>query len=353
MWCVKTIMVQVPDALLHHRLLGKSAKLLWLILALDARTAPAAAATSVTAPAASPVAAAPRPGRLQALSGLARHTVLRGLRQLQAAGWLTPAPHQPPTPRQGEACLPGDLLHDGRVSVQAKLLYASLQRTPGFSASAGQCTYAQLSHLTGLGPNTVKRAVRALQETGWLTISQRNKFSPIHFVLRNPAAERRAEATAQVQRRLNRAPYLGEALMREYLTLIVDSDEYDDDASPGFLINPYTGEELQFDRYYPPGVAFEFQGPQHYGPTDLYAEEADIRKQQARDYIKRGISASRGIHLAVVHPEDLTLAGMCQKVQGLLPLRQLDGHELAIAYLEQVSRAYRRKARRPDRSRSA
>lgn len=148
-----------------------------------------------------------------------------------------------------------------------------------------------------------------------------------------------------MRRRLDEASFVGEALMREYLSLIGDSDEYDDNATPGFLVNPFTGEEMQFDRYYQPRVAFEFNGPQHYGPTARYSKEADIRKQQGRDYIKIGISATRGIRLVVVHPEDLTLEVMRQKVDGLLPLRNLDGHEPLIAYLESVSRAYRRKAR--------
>lgn len=55
--------------------------------------------------------------------------------------------------------------------------------------------------------------------------------------------------------------------MREYLSLMIDSGEFEDNAAPGFLVNPLTDERLQFDRFYPPGVAFEFNGPQHYGAT--------------------------------------------------------------------------------------
>ena len=102
---------------------------------------------------------------------------------------------------------------------------------------------------------------------------------------------------------------------------------------------------MQFDRYYAPGVAFEFQGPQHYGPTDQYADEIQVLKQQARDYMKQRICAARGIHLAMIHPEDLTLERMRQKVKGHLPLRDLAGHEAVVAYLEKTSRDYRRKAR--------
>ncbi len=83
---------------------------------------------------------------------------------------------------------------------------------------------------------------------------------------------------------------------------------------------------------------------QEYGPTARYTKEAEAWTQQGRDYIKIGISVTRGVSLTVVHPEDLSLASMRRKVVGLLPLRNLDGLEPPITYLESASRAYRRKA---------
>src|SRR5690606_12471297 len=110
--------------------------------------------------------------------------------------------------------------------------------------------------------------------------------------------------------------------MREYLSLLIDSDEYEDNAAPGFLVNPLTEERLQLDRYYPPGVAFEFNGPQHYGPTEHYTAEEAV-KQRVRDLIKAGICAGRGIQLKIVHAEDLSLSKMKKIVGHLLPLRDL------------------------------
>ncbi|MCL5046222.1 MAG: helix-turn-helix domain-containing protein [Actinobacteria bacterium] len=326
---MKTTIVKVPGSILLDWHLVGSAKLLWMILQLRARNDHASISSAL----------------LEARSGLARHTVLRGLARLESAGWLPTIRNSRHITLQSWVSVPGDLLLDSRVGIQARLLHGILQLTPGFRSPTGQFTYSELSCLTRVSPNTLKHAVRALQDKGWLQISQRNKFSPIHFSLRNPAAERREGEVVEARRRLEEASFVGEALMREYLSLIVDSDEFDDNATPGFLVNPFTGEEMQFDRYYPPRVAFEFNGPQHYGPTALYPKEADIRKQQGRDYIKIGISATRGIKLVVIHPEDLTLEVMRQKVDGLLPLRNLDGHEPLIACLESVSRAYRRKAR--------
>jgi len=210
--------------------------------------------------------------------------------------------------------------------------------TTGFRSPTGQFTYAALSSLTGVSPNTVKEALRALQDHRWLQISQSHKHSPIHFALRNPAAQQREGEVALVGRRLEEASFMGEALMREYLSLIVESDEYGDNAAPGFLVNPLTGEKLQYDRYYPPRVAFEFNGPQHYGPTAQYSQEADVSRQQGRDYIKMGISVTRGIRLVVVHPADQSVKAMRRKVDGVLPLADLDGHEPLIAYLEAARR---------------
>lgn len=324
---MQTTMVKVPGALLLDRQLTDSAKLLWMILQLAQRS---------DLPASSP-------GLLGARSGLSQPTVRRGLVGLRSAGWL-------PSNGGGSvgpdwAFVPDGLLLDHRVGVQARLLYGSLQLTTACRANQGQCSYTELSGLTGVSLNTIKSAARELAHHGWLAISQRNRLSPVHFTLRNPVAERREGEVAGASRRLEASPFVGEALMREYLSLLIDSDEYDDNASPGYLVNPLTGEEMQFDRYYPPHVAFEYNGPQHYAPTDRYASEVDVRKQQARDYIKLGISSARGIQLVVVHAADLSLAAMRAKVEGLLPLRDLHGHAPLIGYLESVSRSYRRKAR--------
>lgn len=119
-------------------------------------------------------------------------------------------------------------------------------------------------------------------------------------------------------RRVRTAQFRGEALMRAYLNLLVDDDGFENDASPGFLVNPFTNEEMQLDRYYSlPGVAFEHNGLQHYQATQKYPDETELLKQQMRDHAKQLICANRGIHLVVVHIEDLSLEGMRQKLKGL------------------------------------
>ncbi len=133
--------------------------------------------------------------------------------------------------------------------------------------------------------------------------------------------------------------------MREYLSLLINSDEFEDDAAPGWLVNPRTLERLQLDRFYPPRVAFEYNGPQHYRATGKFSAD-EVVGQRERDLIKLGLCVTRGITLVTIHPEDLTLRGMKQAVGSLLPLRDLTGSDLLIDYLETESRRYRRIASR-------
>ena len=274
-------MVKVPGPLLLEPTLAESAKLLWMV-------------EQVHAPDTSPL-------RLATHSGLAPQTVQRGLARPASAGWTPGAQARP-----GRcATVPSALLADDRLGIRSKVLYGTLQLTPGSRRGGGQLTYAQVSQMTGASVNALKRAVRVLRDAGWLELTQATKFSPIRFLLSDPVAQRREEEVAGALRRLERAEFFGEALMREYLSLIVASEEYEDNATPGFLVNPFTGEELQLDRYYSPTVAFEYNGPQHYGPTARYPDAAEALKQQCRDQIKAVVCAARGITLVVLHPEDL------------------------------------------------
>jgi hypothetical protein len=323
---MRSTAVQVPAPVLLDRSMAGSAKLLWIILQIGSQGAPGSQAPVSTRD-------------LEARAGLGLNTVKRGLVKLESAGWLSS------TPMGGQsgasvASMPYDLLLDKDLGVQAKLLYGILQLTP----ARGQTTYDQLCGLSGLSHKTVRAAVQDLQAQGWLQLSQRTKFRAVRFALRNPVAARREGDVTLAGLRLREAPHLGEALMREYLSLLVESDEFEDNATPGFLVNPYTDEELQFDRYYPPRVAFEFNGQQHYRPTALYAKKAEVSRQQGRDLIKTGICLRRGVTLVVVLAEDLSLESMRQKVTTLLPLRRLDGHGPLIDFLEDEARAYRRRA---------
>ena len=284
--------------------LAESAKLVWMFCQLEAQV--------------------PAPRVLERRSGLSRHTVLRGLAQLQAPGWLPAPTGCTEGAATGVTDVPGDLLFDPRPGFRAKVLYAYLQLTPDRHGPDGRFTYTDLGRLTGANRKSLKRAVGDLQATGWLRAEQWGKFSRVRFTLRNPVLEWQQGKVLAVSRRLEAAPCLGEELMREYLNLIVDTDMYIDYSRLAFLVNPYTDDRLEFGRYYlVPRVVFEYNGPPDDGPTALGPEDA--RTRQGCHYLKAGICASRGIHFVVVHAADLSLAAMQQKVPDLLPRRDLDG----------------------------
>ncbi len=313
--------VKVPAFILFHEQLGASAKVAWAGLQLRPRGQ----------------------NHLSELCGLSRTAIKPSYRQLEQLSLLRPW-----TCSKGQhAYLPVDLLRSRCVIAQAKITYGALQLAPTFRDGQVEITVNQIARLTRCDPSTARRALRSLVDAGWVEVRRSRRTGPFQLILSNPQLDAQKKAIAEIDRRLEKAPYRGEALMREWLTLLIDLDNFEDDASPGFLVNPYTGEEMQIDRFYPPNAGFEFNGAQHYGPTALYPSEEQARRQLGRDLIKQAICLRRGIHLAVVHAEDLSLQGMLRRIPDCLPRRRLDGQELVIAHLESRSRDYQQRTPLP------
>jgi hypothetical protein len=340
---MSTNAVSAPVSLLRDLELSASAKLIWLLLQRH--------------PGGGPL----RLPVIAERSGLCRNTILKALANLQANGWYAPdvgAVNR--APKVARIAVPPELLIDRRVGVQGRILYALLQLMPHVRPPDGRFTYAALSQIAGVQARTVRCAIAELVSARWLRTAQENRLTPINFTLCNPTADRARAMLAGAKWRVKKATYKGEAIMREILTLLVDSEQFEDNATPGFLVNPLTKELLQLDRYYPLGVApgiapgaapgvapgaaagvgFEFNGPQHDGPTELFSAES-AAEQQVRDVIKLGVCQRKGVTVVVVHSEDLSLEIMRQKVGQLLPLRDLTGHEHLIAFLEARGRRYR------------
>jgi len=129
--------------------------------------------------------------------------------------------------------------------------------------------------------------------------------------------------------------------MRALLSLIVDTKVCEDGSSPEFLLNPASGKLLEFDRFYAAdGVAFEFNGPQHYVATGRFTKR-EVAAQRKRDALKRRICKEEAITLVVVHPIDLSLSRMWRIVGDLLPRRVLRGFKQTIRFLNQCTERYR------------
>jgi hypothetical protein len=305
----------VPAALLLDPHLTAATKVLWMAL----RLYPGAGLAD-----------------LEARTGLSRPTLRRGL--TGAAARLRP----PAGPR---VRVPAVLLAEPGLGAGAKVLYGQLQATSSFRGQSGRFTYANLGVQTGLSRQALRAAMAELTGAGWVSLTQKNRLSPIRFALGSPAWRRSLAEAAAAQRRLKRAQYAGEAIMHEYLSLLIDSDEFIDNARPGFLVNPLTCERLEFDRFYPKArVAFEYHGAQHFHETEAFSKET-VDSQRVRDLIKAGLCVYHGIDLVVIDADCLSLQGISGKLGGRMPLRSLAGHEGLIGLLEEASIAYVAKAR--------
>jgi len=268
---------------------------------------------------------------LELQTGLSRPTIRSGLGQLARYKWRLGGP---------KARIPGSLLAEPEVGAQAKVLYGLLQSLPGAPSLSGRFTYTSLCAQTGLSRNTLKLGIAELVRAGWMQTAQASRLSPIRFTLGSPEWRRSQAEAVAARRRLKRAKFGGEALMQEYLSLLVDSEQFTDHARPGFLVNPITGERLELDRFYPPDAAFEFHGVQHFRATGRFSQ-AEADAQHLRDLIKAGLCFYQGVHLVVVQAEDLSLQGMIKKIGQCMPLRDLTGHEPLIDLLDEASLIYR------------
>lgn len=300
---------QVPVPLLLAQDQPASCKLVWIAQRLQSGAGPA---------------------QLEALTGLSRNTVLGAA--ARAALLDVPA-------GASQVRLPGSLLAAERLGSHAKLLYGVLQATHGYRGGSGRFTYASLCALTGWSRNTLKKALRHLTGAHWVRTYPSKAAGHIAFKLGTPEL-RQAEAEAsRAKWRIMRAEFEGEAIMQEYLSLLIESTDYVDNIRPGWLTNPLTGERLELDRLYGREVAFEFHGDQHFEASGDYSQ-ADLDAQKLRDYIKAGICLYEGVHLIIVRHEDLSLQGMIRKVGRCMPLRPLAGRALLIERLEEASFDY-------------
>ncbi|MDI6823422.1 MAG: hypothetical protein QME93_04110 [Bacillota bacterium] len=234
----------------------------------------------------------------------------------------------------------GEFLADPKLPMGAKVLYVALLY---LSTGAGRCqpTKRQLRQLTGIrSPSSLDHYLNVLEHAGWLRTEplprQRRSYIP-----HDPYHEARLQRLAVVKRNLAAAPHLGEALLREIVTELVDSSNILFNARPAYLANPLSDQPLEYDILCCGRVALEFNGPQHYGPTEKYPDPDEARRQRSRDLMKQALSAQHGIHLVVIVPEDLSFEKVSHKLHGLVPLREIDPEDPVVAHLRKAARDYR------------
>jgi len=370
--------VEVPFLILLSRELRATTKLVWMIVQWDRYTI-------------TNYYRVLSPTRLMDRIGLSRPTIRQAISQLVAHGFYAryylpdpdnlsnnsasstlstppqpplsppPPPTQPPTPPPRRvviptprlwskpysypfAYIPLDLLTDRNIGVQAKLIYGAIQALWDYEVWNGSATftYASLARFLKLNVKTVRRALQELKEAEWIVIRTKEKTARKSIKVSDPVSVR----LMNIQRRIEYAKFLGETLMREGLSLVLAWDNAVDNARPEYLVNKDTGGEMHFDRLYEEQkMAFEFNGNQHYRPTELYDRDV-VNQQKLRDKVKQQICRDRGITLVVFTAEDLSIEGIKQKVKELpgTVLNDLTGYEKVIEYLEKVMGRYRNAA---------
>lgn len=241
--------------------------------------------------------------------------------------------------------IPAQIHLDETLPLSARYLYILALATRPDSID-------QLRRLAGMSRQSVFRATKILSEKGWIRMVKSSYRKEVVPLVPDEIQRQQAEKLREVK---GMAAYLGEFLMKRWLDVLVDSDNFIDNARPGFLRNPKTGQPLEYDRYYLEGVAFEFNGIQHYETSQQFPNEELILETQIRDLLKIGLSHRKGVVLVEVVDEDLNLKNMLQKIPSKLPLHRIDENGPYIRALEEISKEHilnmaKKKRKEPDRS---
>ena len=250
--------------------------------------------------------------------------------------------------------VPVEVFSDKRLSRSAKQLLIGIM---WLAAGRKQCTATPKALAAAAGfkaKKTVLRHLKELERLGWIDLSPHDVEMPemsadceakrrsnkLSISLRNPIREQKARQISQLEADIKAAPNKGEALMRKVLDLVVPDTRFMDNYRPEFLKNPMTEQCLEYDRYYEVGVAFEFNGPQHYGPTDRFPDPRSAAALRTRDLVKRGLSAENSVILITVRAADLSISKICKLVKGHLPIRRPNRNDLYVVRLQAMLRRY-------------
>lgn len=189
------------------------------------------------------------------------------------------------------------------------------------------CPIRSIREMAGLSRvprETLRRSIRRLVQLDWAyEVPRAGKVRPmIDRSMPLSVEQAVADELARVRRNV---PNLGEWLMKCMFDMIVDDDDYHDNARPPWLVSGVGGGRMEIDRWYRSAeVALEFQGPQHYRVGGPYApSEHALAEQMMRDSLKAGLCAREGIRFIEITAVDLQHHAISSKVAGLLPLRRV------------------------------
>lgn len=302
---MKPKVISVPGELWSDRRLGEGARLLWCYL----RGAGSKHRVFTYK-------------EVREATGLCQNSLLRHLGVLDEQGWLK----YEKTGRRSFRCkavwksgvtgleLPMDLILDPATAVPAKWVWGAIKNT------GGPLTYEELIQLTGYSHNSLMKYIGDLQAKGWLQGSvirsgRRKQFNLI--AVNSHDIKRKAEVSTFYRcKRLakQQADYsVGQLLMAYMVEQLVQPVTLIENGQLRGLINPRTGGRLHYDLFIAAiGVALEFQGSQHDGPTERFPSLEEYEALRERDELKRTLSAERQIRLIEVRAEDLTFGRLAE-----------------------------------------
>lgn len=178
---------------------------------------------------------------------------------------------------------------------------------------------------------------KMLQQHGWVKLQKTARETAVLPLLPDAAQHELVELLKQTR---PYAPFLGEFIMKRWLDLLIATNEYIDNAWPEYLRNEKTRQLLEYDRLYLCGVAYQFNGDQHYVMTPHHSNRKSLDNQQGRDLTKIRLSRQNGILLYEVTDDDLSLEGMQALIPSVLPRTQVVSGPYVQA-LSALSKEYR------------
>lgn len=335
---MRALVVEVPDLLWKDARLSEGAKVLWCYL----RSGTVRRYTF---------------RELRSAVGISHNSLRTYLHDLGETGWLV---WRKSSLRSLEfqvneliteerITVPMELLLDCRMPHSAKWLWGVLHRTDS------GLDYERLQQLSGCCHESITHYLTRLISHKWLVGDVQRIAQRVQFNLKavNPFQIQRDAELADLERDLaiakQRSGYsLGQCLMAHMVRVLSPGTLLLENAEVPGLKNLRTGYPLQYDLFLPAyGVALEFQGPQHEGPTELFPSEEAFTDQRTRDVVKLGLSAEKGITLIRVWTHQLSIPQLRELLDGKIPLTaDLNGRQHLYERLEQVADNYRRAAQR-------
>jgi hypothetical protein len=196
----------------------------------------------------------------------------------------------------------------------------------------------ELTALTGMSLKRVVRLCDRLVAAGWMKkVPHGNTVRPMG-VIPHECQEKLASIFLHDY---DLAGSKGEWLMKTLLDFYIASDVFVDNARPPFLKIPGKTAKLEYDRFYYPSWAWEFNGLQHDRTTREYPDEDMLTGQQYRDRLKIQLSKENGVRLTVITVADLPPSVFKQLIPGDMPRRIVDESGPYFQAVEQTCAAYR------------